>query len=103
MEITGKVVHVLPVQTGKSAKGEWKKQEFILELPGNYAKKVCISLFGEKLDRYKVATGDQIKAAVNVESREYQGKWFTNVEAWKIDKETGVEAPEEDTSGGLPF
>lgn len=102
-EITGKVVQVLPVQTGTSPKGQWKKQTFILEQP-EYAKKACIELFGDKLDKYKVAVGEQVKVAINIQSREFLGKWYTNVEAWKVEKTTGTELSSDlDTSNDLPF
>lgn len=104
MEITGKVVQVLPVQSGKTSKGEWKKQEFVLEVPGTYPKKVCIAVYGDDVAKLKVNTGESVKASVNIESREYNGKWYTNISAWKIDKEAGVESNSDlDTGDSLPF
>ena len=87
MEITGTVVNLLPLQTGQGKNGVWKKQEFILELPGQYQKKVCLSLWGEKIDEAKISAGDKITASVNIESREYNGRWYTDVRAWKVVKQ----------------
>lgn len=84
MEITGTVVSLLPLQTGQGKNGVWKKQEFILETPGQYPKKVCLSLWGEKIDEVKISTGDKITAFINIESREYNGRWYTDVRAWKV-------------------
>ncbi len=89
MEISGTVVNLLPMQTGQGKNGTWKKQEFILETPGQFPKKVCISLWGDKVDENKLSSGDKITASINVESREYNGRWYTDVRAWKIQKDSG--------------
>ncbi len=86
MEITGRIIQKLDVQKGTSAKGEWKKQEFIIETNDKFPKKVCISGWAEKVDelnRYKI--NDAVKVSVNVESREYNGRWYTDVRFWKIE------------------
>jgi Domain of unknown function (DUF3127) len=102
MEITGTVVNLLPLQSGQGKNGVWKKQEFILETPGQYPKKVCLSLWGEKADEIKISTGDKITASINIESREYNGRWYTDVRAWKVAKQSAggqaSEAPPMDES-----
>jgi hypothetical protein len=77
MEISGKVIGLLPMQTGQGKNGTWKKQEFILETPGQYPKKVCVSLWGDKVDEFRVNAGDSLTASINIESREYNGRWYT--------------------------
>jgi hypothetical protein len=89
MEISGTVVNLLPMQTGQGKNGTWKKQEFILETPGQFPKKVCISLWGDKVDENKLSSGDKITASINIESREFNGRWYTDVRAWKIQKGAG--------------
>lgn len=86
MEIKGKVIQLLPMQRGMGKKGEWKKQEFIVEVPGQYPKKVCLSCWGDKIDQFKLTVGDMVTVAVDLESREYNGRWFTEARAWKISK-----------------
>ncbi len=114
MEISGTVVNLLPLQTGQGKNGTWKKQEFILETPGQYPKKVCLSLWGEKVDENRLNPGDKITASINIESREYNGRWYTDVRAWKIAKQTGQERemapppdqsfmPDTNSSDDLPF
>lgn len=101
MEITGTVVSLLPLQTGAGKNGTWKKQEFILETPGQYPKKVCLSLWGEKVDETRLNIGEKITASINIESREYNGRWYTDVRAWKVAKGNGGgqnEAPPIDSS-----
>jgi hypothetical protein len=61
-----------------------------LETPGQFPKKVCISLWGEKVDENKLSPGEKITASINIESREYNGRWYTDVRAWKIQKDSGA-------------
>ena len=106
MEITGKVVHVLPEQSGTTSKGQWRKKEFVVEVAGTYPKKVCIALYGDDINKFKVNTGESVKASVNIESREYNSKWYTNISAWKIDKGAVGEAElssDIDSTDSLPF
>ena len=84
MEISGKLIQFLPLQTGQGKNGTWKKQEFILELGGQYPKKVCIAAWGDKLDMNSFKIGDTIEVSFDIESREYNGRWYTDVKAWKV-------------------
>ena len=101
MELKGKVIQLLPLQTGTGKKGQWKKQEFILETQAQYPKKVCISLWGEKIEQNNLSVGDVISVALDLESREYNGRWYTEVRAWKLTK-TGQQS-ESTPVGEEPF
>ena len=88
MELEGRIVRKLNVQTGTSARGAWAKQEFILEYQeGNFPSQVCMNVWGDdkvrELDKYQV--GDKVKVSVNLSSREYNGRWYTDVRAWRIE------------------
>ena len=85
MQISGKLVQLLPVQTGQGKNGTWKKQEIILETEGQYPKKVCISIWGDKADEKMLQVGNSLKIDFDVESREYNGRWYTDVKAWKVE------------------
>lgn len=87
LEIIGKIIQIMPTSTGTSKAGkDWIKQEFVIETQEQYPKKICISAMGEKTDALKkFTTGNEVKVAINLESREYNGKWYTNVNAWKIE------------------
>jgi hypothetical protein len=91
MEITGKIIAVLPVQQGEGRNGSWKAQDYVLETMDQYPKKVCFNLFGAKIDQFPVAIDEVVNVSFDIESREYNGRWFTTVRAWKIDK--NVSAP----------
>lgn len=93
MEITGKLIQKLPQQTGPGKNGPWIKQEFIIETPDQFPRKVCIALWGDKArDLDAVSIGESLKASINVESREFNGKWYTDVKAWRIEKLGGSQS-----------
>jgi hypothetical protein len=86
MEIQGTVIQLLPLQTGQGKNGVWQKQEFIIETPGQYPKRVALSLWGEEnINKYDLEAGLKITAHINIESREHQGRWYTEVRVWKIE------------------
>lgn len=92
MTIKGKVIQVLDVQTGTSKNGEWRKQSFIIETEGQYPKKVCIGLWGDKVNNPDVVVGNLVEVSVNPESREYNGNWYTDLQAWRIEVVGGGQA-----------
>ncbi len=85
MQLTAKLSAILPEQTGAGKNGPWKKQDIIVETDGQYPKKVCISLWGEKFDRNLLSVGNKLTISFDIESREFNGKWYTDVKAWKIE------------------
>ena len=87
LEIEGTLAQKLPVQSGNSARGPWAKQEFILEYPdGNFTAKACFTAWGQDkvqdLGKYQV--GDKVKVSFNLKSREYNGRWYNDLQIWKI-------------------
>ena len=87
LEIEGTLAQKLPVQSGSSARGPWAKQEFILEYPdGNFTAKACFTAWGQEkvqdLGKYQV--GDKVKVSFNLKSREYNGRWYNDLQIWKI-------------------
>jgi hypothetical protein len=87
MEITGKIIEILPAQVGTSQKGEWKKQLFILETMDQFPKKVCIESWNDKLP-LAVDPSKTVKVFFDIESREFNGKWYTDLRVWKIDAQS---------------
>jgi hypothetical protein len=86
MEVIGKIVQILPMQSGVSQRGEWKKQEFIVETSEQYPKKICISGWAERVDQIQqLAVGAEVRVSINLESREFNERWYTDVRAWKIE------------------
>lgn len=85
MQLTAKLIQLLPLQTGVGKNGEWEKQDIILETPGQYPKKVCVSVWGDKINDAHLQVGNQLIVDFDVESREFNGKWYTDLKAWKIE------------------
>lgn len=89
IEISGRVVNVLAPVTGqsKSGNGEWKKQEFVIETQSQYPKKVLFSLWGDKTEQINgLQAGDDVKVSFDPESREYNGRWYTDLRAWRVER-----------------
>jgi hypothetical protein len=93
MELTAKLVQLLPLQTGTGKNGEWKKQDIIVETDGTYPKKVCVSIWGDKISAGQLQVGKMLNISFDVESREYNGRWYTDVKAWKVEAAAGGSAP----------
>ncbi len=94
MEIEAVVFKVLEPVRGTSAKGEWVRQEVIFDQPQDFNRKVCVSFWGDKAQdvaNYKV--GDQMTLSVNIESREFNGKWYTSLQAWKATRKSVEPTP----------
>ena len=86
MEVEGIIIAVLPVQNSvEGAAKAWSKQDFIIETEGQYPKKVCINSFNGKIPSSQLVVGSKMKVDVNLESREFNGKWYTTVSAWKAE------------------
>ncbi|WP_346237614.1 DUF3127 domain-containing protein [Niabella insulamsoli] len=117
MELTAKLVQVLPLQRGTGKTGnEWRKQDIIVETGGQYPKKVCISIWGDKINEQVLQTGNMLNISFDVESREFNGRWYTDVKAWKVEKagasnaggssytdEMPPDVSYDDTKDDLPF
>ncbi len=96
MEIEGKLSELLPEQSGQGKNGNaWRKRSFVIEtLDDQYPKKVCIDAWGDRIENVtSLAVGDEVTVSFDIESREYNGRWYTNVKAWKIDKKQAANAP----------
>ena len=87
LEISGKIIEILEVKSGQSANGEWRKQEYVLETEAQYPKKVCFMAWGDKIDQFNIQKGETVEVSIDLESREYNGRWYTDVKAWKVSRD----------------
>lgn len=87
MEHEGKVIAVLPVKSGTSKSGkEWTTQEFVVETQEQYPKRACFVLFGkERIEQSNVQVGQELKVSFDIDAREWNGKWFNSLNAWKVE------------------
>lgn len=87
MDISGAIFKINSIQTGEGKNGTWQKQEFIIDTDDQFSKKVCLQIWGDKTGILKsLKEGDKVNVSFNAESREFNGKWYTDLRAWKIDK-----------------
>lgn len=97
MEIQGKTIVTLPIESGTSKSGNaWQKRNFVIETSGQYPKKVCLQLFGDKVKDCP-NVGDEVKVSFDPESREWNGKWFTQLNAWKVERQGATQLPDQTT------
>ena len=116
--LTGTVKQILDEQSGSGRNGTWRKREFILETEGKFPKPVCIVQWGDDIDSADLRVGERVTAHIDLQSREYNGRWYTDVKAWRIerpdaagsappraarDEEPWPTAPADEADDDLPF
>lgn len=89
LSIKGKITNKLEIESGTSKAGkDWKKQSFIIDTGSQYNPEICFQLFGE--EKIEILTafneGEEVEVSFNLSSREYNGRYFHNVDAWRIEK-----------------
>jgi hypothetical protein len=104
LKVNGKIVNVLDVETGESKAGkEWKKQVFVIDTGAQFNPTIAFQVFGdEKIKTLKgFGKGQEVEVLFNVSSREFNGKWYHNLDAWAINEAKGEAKPE--LKDDLPF
>ena len=87
MQRIAKLTQLLPIQTGTGKNGEWEKKDIMVETEGQYPKKVCVSIWRDKIDEGQLQIGNILQIDFDIESREYNSKWYTDIKAWEIEVE----------------
>ena len=90
MEITGKIIAVLPERGGVSKTGnEWKMQEYVLETHEQYPRKICFNVFGaDKIAQFNIQAGEELTVSFDINAREYNGRWYNDIRAWRVERGT---------------
>ena len=86
MEFEGTVFRIMPATSGQSARGPWQRQEVIFDMKGQsqYPRKICVTFFNKAEEVARLTVGAEYNVSIDIESREYNGKWYTDVRAWRI-------------------
>lgn len=93
MEFEGTVFKILPVLKGTSARGEWQRQDVVFDVPeGTFSHKICVTFFNKPDDVARLKVGAEYKVSVNVESREYKERWYTDIRAWRLQEKVSEPA-----------
>lgn len=91
MEITGKIIAVLPANSGVSARtgNPWMSQEYVIETHDQFPRKCCFRVFGEdRIKQFNIQSGEELTVSFDIEAREYNGRWFNSVNAWSVNRNT---------------
>lgn len=103
MELTGKVIAALQPREGTSRQGNpWKAQEFVIETQDQYPRKMCFEIFGaERIEQNigMLQVGNIVKVSFDIDAREWNGRWFNSIRAYRIDLESNAQQPGVDAFG----
>lgn len=95
MELTGKIIQVLEARSGvsKSSGNSWKVQEYVLETQEQYPHRMLFSIFGEdKIAQAAINPNDEVTVSFDINCREFNGRWFNDIRAWKVEHVSAVQA-----------
>ena len=87
MELTGKIIAVMPAKSGVSTKtgNSWMTQEYVIEVPGQYPKRCAFSVFGEeRIKQFNIQSGEEITIQFDIEAREFNGRWYNDVRVYNV-------------------
>lgn len=87
MEITGKIIAVLPASSGvsRTTGNPWMSQDYVIETHDQYPRKTCFRIFGEdKIRQFNIQSGEELTVSFDIDAHEYQGRWYNDIRAWQV-------------------
>ena len=87
MDLTGKVIAIMAANSGVSARtgNPWMSQEYVIEVPGQYPRKMLFRIFGEdRIKQFNIQAGEEITVQFDIDAHEYNGRWFNEIRAYNI-------------------
>lgn len=96
MELAGKIIAILEARSGasKTTGNPWMMQEYVIETHEQYPRKMCFNVFGEdKIRQFNIQMGEELNVFFDINAREYQGRWYNDIRAWRVDRVTPGEIP----------
>ena len=106
MDLTGRVIAVLPANSGVSARtgNPWMSQEYVIEVPGQYPRKCLFRIFGEdRIKQFNIQMGEDITVSFDIDAHEYQGRWFNEIRAYNVTRGVAPVAGGAPVVGATPF
>lgn len=100
MEFEGKIIEILPAREGISKAGSpWKTQTYVIQEEGQaYPRKMAFDVFGEeRINSMCIAKGEKLKVYIDIDAREYNGRWYNEISAWKVERTNMYQVPEAQT------
>ena len=100
----GIVFAILPEQSGTSARGEWHNQNVVFEMQTNsaYPRKVSVKFFNKRDEVARLVVGAAYKVTFDVESREYNGRWYTDVIGRRVEPKEAAHMTQASYSEPVP-
>ena len=105
MDLTGKIIAILPASSGVSNRtgNSWMSQDYVIEVPGQYPRRMVFRIFGEdRIKQFNIQAGEEVTVQFDIDAHEYQGRWFNDIRAWKVDRNINV-TPQPTPVGQPPF
>ena len=85
MEMTGRVIAILPEKSGTSARGEWHSQSYVIETQEQYPKHLCFDVFGaDRIAQFSIQAGEMITVSFDIDARQWQDRWFNQIRGWNV-------------------
>jgi hypothetical protein len=87
MELTGKIIAVMPANSGTSQRTgqEWMNQQYVLEVPGMYPRKMVFEVFGQdRIEKFNIQEGQEVTVSFEIDAHEHNGRWFNEIRAWDV-------------------
>ena len=87
MELTGRIIAVLPAQSGVSARtgNNWMSQDYVIEVPGQYPRKCLFRIFGEdRIKQFSIQQGEDLTVQFDIDAHEFNGRWFNDIRAYNV-------------------
>lgn len=87
MDLTGKIIAVLPASSGVSQRtgNSWMSQDYVIEVPGQYPKKCVFRVFGEdRIKQFNIQMGEDLTVSFDIDAHEFNGRWFNDVRAFNV-------------------
>ncbi|MBR1412541.1 MAG: DUF3127 domain-containing protein [Prevotella sp.] len=106
MELTGKIIAVLEPRGGVSNRtgNNWKSQEFVIEVPGQYPKKCVFTVFGEdRINQFNIQMGEELTVSFDIDAHDYNGRWFNDIRAYNVSRGTAPVAAPGVAPAAAPF
>ena len=95
MEFEGKVLKILKPTSGQSARGTWERQVVVFEQPNKqYGKEIAVTFMNKAQEVATLRVGENYIVSFDIESREYQERWYTDVRAWRVQPKQQEVAPQ---------
>lgn len=87
MDLTGKIIAILPASSGVSARtgNPWMSQDYVIEMPGQFPRRMLFRVFGEdRIKMFNIQPGEEITVQFDIDAHEYQGRWFNDIRAFNV-------------------